>query len=63
MPAIWNPNSINLTAEVYTPTAASRVDTRTAYILTNSGRWLLADPLARLASLRPTDRRSFRSLR
>lgn len=59
MPVIWNPSSVNRTSDVYTPTAASVIATRTTYILTNSGRWLLADPLARLAAL-PKPRRTYR---
>lgn len=60
MPVISNASSVNRTADVYTPTAASVVATRTTYILTNSGRWLLADPLARLAALSADRRRANR---
>jgi hypothetical protein len=64
MQAIWNPSSVNRTREVYTPTAASVIATRTSYILTNSGRWLPADPFAQLgAVLDRARRRTYRDAR
>lgn len=60
MPVVYNPSSVNFTSDVYTPTAASVVATRTPYILTNSGRWLPADPIAQLSQLAAIRRRANR---